>query len=74
MLFLKQPLILPFLSQKPAATCQNDPNKVSNTKLKPDQCNCVKTEMIEPTAPPQQKRKRGAIFLDTLYLHKFKIR
>ena len=63
MLFLKQPLILSFLSHKLAATCQIDPNKVSNSKLKPDLYNGVKIEMTEPTAPPQQKCKRGTIFL-----------
>ena len=30
-----------------------DSNKVSNSKLKLDHCNCVKIEMIESTAPPQ---------------------
>ena len=53
MLFLKQPLILPFLCHKSATTCQIDSNKVSNSKLKLDLCNCVKIEIIEPTAPTQ---------------------
>ena len=53
MLFLKQALILPFLSHKSAATCQIYSNKVSNSKLKLDLCNYVKTEISESTAPPQ---------------------
>ena len=52
MQFLKQPLILPFLCHRSAATCQIDSNKVSNSKLKPDLCNYVKTDIIESTAPP----------------------
>ena len=51
MLFLKQLLILPFLCNKSAATCQIDLNKVSNFKLKLDIWKCVKTEMTESTAP-----------------------
>ena len=66
MLFLKQPLVLPFLCQS-ATTCQIDSYKVSNSKLKVDQCNCVKTEIIENTAPPQYAHKRTQCFLDTLY-------
>ena len=62
MLFLKQPLILPFLYYKSVTTCQIDSNKVSNSKLKLDLLNCVKIEIIESTAPPQQPRKRGTIF------------
>ena len=50
---LKQPLILPFLCHKSATTCQIDSYKVSNSKLKPDLCNCVKIEIIEFTTPPQ---------------------
>ena len=53
MLFLKQPLILPFLYHKSANTYQNDLNKVSNCKLKPDLCNCKKAKKTESTAPPQ---------------------
>ena len=53
MLFLKQPLILPFLGHKSATTCQIDSSKVSNSKLKPAPSNYVKTEMIESTSPPQ---------------------
>ena len=53
MLFLKQPLIWPFLSHKSTATGQIDPYKVSNSKSKPDLCKCVKSEIIESTAPPQ---------------------
>ena len=62
MLFLKQPL-LPFFCHKSATTCQIDSNKVANPKLKPDLCNCVKSEMINSTAPPQQPHKRGTIIL-----------
>ena len=53
MLFLKQPLILPFLCHKSATACQIHSYKVSNFKLKGDLSNSVKTEMIESTAPPQ---------------------
>ena len=63
MLFLKQLLILPFLCHNIVTSWQIDSNKVSNSNLKPDLCNCVKTEMIESTAPPQQPYKRGIIFL-----------
>ena len=64
MLFLnlKQGLILSFLCHKLATTCQIDSNKVSNSKLKPVQCNCVKTKMIDATAPPQQPHKGAHIF------------
>ena len=58
MLFLKQPLIFPFLCHKSATTCQIDSNKVSTSKLKPDLCNCVKIQIIQSTAPPQQPNKR----------------
>ena len=53
MLFLKQSLILPFLCHNLATTCQIDSNKVSNSKLKPELCNCVSIEITESTAPPQ---------------------
>ena len=53
MLFLKQPVMLPFLCHKSGTTCQNDPSKVSNSKLKLALCNCVKIEITESTAPPQ---------------------
>ena len=53
--FLKQPLImLPFLCHKSATTCQIDSYKASNSKLKPNLCNCLKTVMIGSIAPPQQ--------------------
>ena len=65
MLFLKQPFILPVLCHKSATICQIDSYKVSNSKLKPDLCNCVKTEIIESTVPPRQPHKRGAIFFAT---------
>ena len=42
MLFLKQSLILACICHKSATTCQVDSNKVSNSKLKLDLCNCVK--------------------------------
>ena len=48
------PLILPFLCHKSATTCQIDLNKVPNSKLKLDLWNCIKTEIIETTAPPQK--------------------
>ena len=50
---LKEPLISPFLCHNLAATCQIDSNNVSISKLKPDLCNCVKSEIVESTAPPQ---------------------
>ena len=62
MLFLKQALILPFLCHKSATTCQIDSYEVSNSKLRLDLCNCVKTEMIESTAPPQYLYKRSTLF------------
>ena len=63
MLFLMQPLILPFLCHKSATTCQIDSNKVSNSKLKPNLSKCVNSVVIESTAPPQQPHKRGTNFL-----------
>ena len=66
MLVLKQPLILPFLCHKSATTCQIDPNKVSNSKLKPELCKYVKTEMIDSRAPPQQQQT-GYNFVWTPY-------
>ena len=63
MLFLKQPFILPFFCHKSATAFQIDSNKVSNSKLKLDLCNCVKIKTIESTAPPQQPYKRSTIFL-----------
>ena len=63
MLFLKQPLMLPFLRHKSRTTRQIDSNEVSNSKLKPDLCNCVKLEIIEFTAPSQQPYKWGTIIL-----------
>ena len=65
MLFLKEPLILPFLRHKSATACQIDSNKVSYSKLKPDLCNCLEIELIESIAPPQQPHKRGTIFFGT---------
>ena len=62
MLFLKRPLLLPFLYHKSATTCQIDSNMVSNSKLKPDLCNCVKIERIELVAPLQQTHKWGTVF------------
>ena len=41
--------------------------QVSNSKLKLDLCNCVKTEIIESTAPPQSPHKRRAVFWDILW-------
>ena len=62
MLLLKQPLILPSLYHKSATTSQIDSYKISNAKLKPDRCNCVKTEITKSTAPLQQQHKGGTIF------------
>ena len=39
-LFLKQPIILPFLYQKSATSCQIDSKMISNSNLKPDPYNC----------------------------------
>ena len=63
MLFFKQPLILPFLCHKSATTCKIDSSNVSNSKLKPDSYNYVKTKTIESSAPPQEPHKRSTIFL-----------
>ena len=68
MLFLKQPLILPFLCHKSTTICQIDSYKVSNPMLKPEICNSIKAEMIKSTAPSQQPHKRGTIFLNTLFV------
>ena len=54
MLFLKQPLNLPFLYHKSATTYDIDSNKVSNSNLKPDLCNCLKTKIIKRTALSQK--------------------
>ena len=61
MLFLKQPLILPFYCYKSVTTRQIDSNKVSNSKLKPGLCNYAKSGITEPMTPPQQPHKRGTI-------------
>ena len=63
MLFLKQPLILPFLCHKSATSSPIDSCKVSNSDFKPDVENHVKIEIIEPTAPPQHPHKLCRIFL-----------
>ena len=55
MLFLMQPPILPVLCYKSVTMCQTDSNKVSNSKLKPELCDCVKTEITEYTALSQQR-------------------
>ena len=67
MLFLKQPLNLPFLRHKSATTCQIDSSKVSNSQLKLEQCNCVKAEIIESINSPQYPHKWGTNALETLY-------
>ena len=64
MLFLKQPLILPFLCHKSATTCQIGSNSISNSEVKSDLCNCVETKKIESIAPPQQPQW-VTIFLGT---------
>ena len=66
MLYLRQPLILPFLYHKSATNGQIYLIKVSNAKLKPDLCSCMKTKTNEATALPQQPCKRDTIFLYTL--------
>ena len=63
MLFLKQLLTLHFLCHKSATTCQIDSNKVSNSKLNLDLCNCINNEITESIAPPQQPHKRRTIFV-----------
>ena len=65
-LSLKQTLILPFLCRKSATMCQIDSSKVSNSKLKLDLCNCVRTEIPESTAPSQQQHRQGTIILGHL--------
>ena len=54
MLFLIQPLTLPFsaINQQPLVRLTHS-CKVTKSKLKLDLCNCVKFEIIESTAPPQ---------------------
>ena len=42
-----------------ARTCQMAQTRYQTCKLKPDLCNCVKTEIFEYTAPSQQPYKRG---------------
>ena len=64
----REKCVLPFLCHKSATTCQIDSNMVSNSKLKPDRCNCVTTETIKATSPPQQQCKRDTISCDLLYL------
>ena len=76
MLFLKQPLILPFLCDKSATTCQINSNKISNSKSKICLCSCVKKE-IEYTAPPQWPHKRGTMFFEhsvSYYEHQVALR
>ena len=36
---------------------------LSRSKVKPDQCNCVKAETYESIAPPQYLHKRATIIL-----------
>ena len=50
---MKKPHILPLLCQKSATTCQNDSNKVSSSKSKPDLSRCVKAEGINAKFLPQ---------------------
>ena len=54
------------INQQPLVS---DSYKVSNSMLKPDLCNCVKIEVIESAAPPQQPHKHGTIFWDTLHMY-----
>ena len=65
MLFLKQQLISPFHRHKLATTYLIDSNKVSKPNLKPDQCNCIKIEIIESAAPPQWPHKQGTNIFGT---------
>ena len=69
MLFLKQLLMLPFLCHKSATTCQIDSYKVSNSKLTPDLCHCLKHKMIESKAAVQ----KGHNFLGKPVLFDFRI-
>ena len=71
MLFLRQPLIFPFLCHKSATICQTDSYMVSNPKWEADLCNCVESEKIESIAPQQQQHKRGNFFWNTLQPLKF---
>ena len=66
MLFLKQPLIWPFFRYKSAAARQIDSNKLSNSKLKLDLWNRVKSEKSESRAPPSI-HTNGAQFFGTPY-------
>ena len=67
--FLKPSLILPFLCLNQQSFVRLNQTKVSNSTLKPDLCNFVKTEKINDKAPPQQPQKRGLIFWDTPVYH-----
>ena len=69
MLFMKQPLILPFLCHKSTTAHQTDLHKIPNSKLKLDLCNCVKFEIFESTAPPQKPHKRSTIFWAACIFH-----
>ena len=62
-LFLKQPVILPFLCHKSATTCQIESCKVSHSKLKPDLCSCVKAEITERMAQYRSSHTNGTQFL-----------
>ena len=62
MLFLRHVFVLPIFCHKLATTCHIDSYEVSNSKLKPDLCSCVKTEMIESTVLPQQSHKQDTFF------------
>ena len=59
MLFFEKTTYLPFLYHKSATTCQLDSYKVSNSKLKPDLCNCAKAEIIESMASPHSSNTKG---------------
>ena len=59
---MKQSLVFPFFCHISATTRQIESNKVWNSKLKLDLCNCVKTEIIEFIAPPQKPQKGHNFF------------
>ena len=66
LLFSKQPLTLPSLCHKSVTTSQTDSYKVSNSTVKPNLCNCIKSKMTQSTEPPQQPHKQGTILSWTL--------
>ena len=64
-MFLKQPRILAYLCHKSEVTSQIDSKRASNSKLKPNLCNCIKIEIIDLLAILRDGLDR-VLFLDIL--------